>query len=300
MTERTRYLPPLPARPADAHKGSFGTVIVFGGSTEMIGAPALAATAAFRSGTGLVKIAAPGNVLPYILTVQPSATGLTMPINYNSNETLDAFAALNETLHNDAVLAAGPGMGTGVGQQRLVQMILRQVRPVVLDADGLNNLATLGDGRRAVRCPLVITPHPGEYRRLAQQVGLRTDPVAPESRVEAAEALAKAYGATVVLKGAATVVANEQQHFVNDTGNPALATAGTGDVLTGVIASLIAQGMSLFEAACLGVHLHGLAADLWVRRHSPAGMLAMDVANWVAHAVAELAPPRDDMPDDPA
>ena len=291
MTDRLTQLPPLPPRPLDAHKGTFGTVVVFGGSATMIGAPALCATAALRGGAGLVRIAAPSNILQSCLTIQPSATGISLPTNYNLNEVADQWGPLNESISAQSVLAIGPGMGCGPGQQRLVQMMLRQHRRVVLDADGLNNLAMLGDGRRAVRCPLVMTPHPGEYTRLAQQAGVRTEPTSSETRVAAAEQLAQAYGAVVVLKGAHTVVADGKQHYINDTGNPALATAGTGDVLTGLIAALLAQGMAMFDAAVLGVHLHGLAADLWAKRHSPAGMLAMDAAHWIPHAIAQLAPP---------
>ncbi len=290
MTERFSQLPARPDRPINAHKGTFGTVVIFGGSSMMPGAPALAATAALRGGAGLVRIAAPGNVVSACLAIQPSATGMALPTNYNVNEVADLWSPLNDTLGRDWVLALGPGMGVGAGQQRLVQMLLRQPRPVVLDADGLNNLATLGDGRRAVRCPLIMTPHPGEFTRLAQQAQIRLDPTDPESRVAAAEQMAAAFNSVVVLKGANTVVANRERHYVNQTGNPALATAGTGDVLTGLIASLLAQGMDRFEAAVLGVHLHGLAADLWAAKHGPAGMLAMDVTNWIPHAIAAIQP----------
>ncbi len=288
MTEPRTHPPAPPDRPADAHKGTFGTVAVIGGSAVMPGAAALGATAALRGGAGRVRIAAPANVLPLCLTIQPSATGIMLPANYEPRGVSEGLGRLNDMLGARTVLAIGPGMGVGPGQQRLVQMMLRQNRPVVLDADGLNNLVAMGDGRRAVRCPLVMTPHPGEYRRLARPVALRLDPTDPDTRLAAAEELARAYGATVVLKGALTIVADSERHYVNHTGNPALATAGTGDVLTGLIAALIAQGMELFDAAALGTHLHGLAADLWARRHSPAGLLAMDAANWIPHAIAEM------------
>lgn len=273
-------LPALPDRPADAHKGTFGTVAVVGGSTDMIGAPAIAAGAALRTGCGLARLVCPGHVLPFAIVAEPSATGLPIDYDAEPRQTADRISG---KLRDGDVLAVGPGMDQARGPQRLVEALLRRSFTVVLDADGLNNLADMADAPMVPRCPLVMTPHPGEYQRLADAAHLHHDAKDPDQRVDAATALATAYGGIVVLKGRRTVIADADRHHVNQTGNPALATAGTGDVLTGMIASLIAQGLEPFDAAALGVHLHGLAADRWARTHGPVGL--------TARSLIELIPP---------
>jgi NAD(P)H-hydrate epimerase len=272
-------VPQVPARPADGHKGTFGTVVVFGGSPHMIGAPALSATAALRSGAGLVKLAVPETIVPFAITIEPGATGIPLPHITDSV----AVKRTLETIGDDTVLAVGPGMGVGDDQQTWLTKLLAKPNAMVLDADGLNNLSHLAAEFRGRTGPLVVTPHPGEFKRLAHAFDIDD-----ASRQHSAAALAKALNATVVLKGQHTVVTDGSRTYINQTGNPALATAGSGDVLTGVIAGLIAQRMPPLEAAVLGVYLHGLAADLWVAKHdgSPAGMLARDIASWIPHAIA--------------
>ena len=275
-------VPPPPHRPADAHKGTFGTVIVVGGSPTMIGAPALAAAAALRSGAGLVKIATAPDVLPHCIGIEPGATGLVLPRGGDA-PACDRFV---EALGDQVVLAVGPGFGVGPDQQAWVQRFLAQPRPVVLDADGLNNLAALSPSvANGSRGPLVLTPHPGEYRRLARSAGIEADPLHVDHRPRAAAALAEAYGAVVVLKGEHTVVSDGTFEFINHSGNPALATAGSGDVLTGALSAFIAQGLSASEAAVLAVHVHGLAADIWAEGNGPVGLKAMDLADLVPAAL---------------
>jgi len=279
----------LPLRPAAGHKGTFGTVIVVGGSSGYIGAPALCATAALRTGVGLARIAAPPQILPFALTIEPSATGIAR--DANPTEALNALN-LADPDHR-AVLAIGPGLGQNSGLQELVVTLLAGRRPVILDADGLNNLAAalcrdpqLLPVHHSVTRPLILTPHPGEFSRLATPLGITASPPDPAPRADAAGQLARACQAIVVLKGPHTVIADGQGHVLNRTGNVALATAGTGDVLTGVIASLLAQGCSAWDAAVLGAHLHGFAADLWARRHGQAGLAAMDLAHLLPDALA--------------
>jgi ADP-dependent NAD(P)H-hydrate dehydratase len=267
---------PAPPRPADAHKGTFGTVVVIGGSPTMIGAPAMAATAAFRAGAGLVKIMAPPQILPHCLTIEPSATGI-----YPDLRSLADLMNQKERL----VLAVGPGMGTGDEERQAIDSILKLSRPVVLDADGLNNLAALGDRVGAADSPLVLTPHPGEYRRLASAAGLEFDPTDASQRPLAAAALAQRYNAIVVLKGHRTIVSDGSRNFINTTGNAALAAAGSGDILTGLIAGFIAQEMTAMDAGVLGVYIHGLAADLWAREFGPAGLLARELAGLIPQAL---------------
>lgn len=277
----TSALPALPARPDDAHKGTFGTVVVVGGSPEMIGAPALAAGAALRIGCGLAKIATLRAIMPHCLTIEPSATGIAF--DYDGRDA--ATDTIERRLADGDVLAVGPGIGVGARQQDLIAGLLRIGHMVVLDADGLTNLASLRDATLVPRCPLVLTPHPGEFRRLADTTGVHDDPTNPAQRPAAAMKLAHAFNAVVVLKGRHTVIADEQHYVLNQTGNPALATAGTGDVLTGMIAGLIAQGMKRFEAATLAAHLHGLAADLWAAEYGPAGLTARTLIELIPKAM---------------
>lgn len=267
-------LPDAPGRPVEAHKGTFGTVVVVGGSERMIGAPALCAAAALRSGVGLVKVAVPASILQAVIAIEPGATGISLSEGTDSAEALFADADPGD----GAVLAVGPGWGTGTSRSELLDKILRGRRRVVLDADGLNVLAATGQPRPRTRPLLVLTPHPGEFRRLAAPLGIGEDPTDERTRPRAAAKLAETHDAVVVLKGRHSIVADAGRYSVNQTGNPALATAGSGDILTGTIAALWAQGMAPFDAAVLGTHLHGLAADLWAKSHGNSGLTAFDLA----------------------
>ncbi len=280
--EQVTAIPAPPARPDDAHKGTFGTVIVVGGCATMIGAPAICATAALRGGVGLCKVATEPRVLPFVLSVQPSATGIELGDDAHAIDAADP--------QGGAVLAIGPGLSTAQRAAGLIEPLLfapHHARPYVLDADGLNLLAR--SGRRLNHgVPRVLTPHPGEFRRLAQPLGITHDPTDDAQRPDAAGELATLHRGTVVLKGHRTVVSDGRRVFVNDSGNAALATAGSGDVLTGLIAALLAQGMDAFDAAVLGVHAHGRAADAWARESGPAGMTAMDLAQRLPAALHAL------------
>ena len=274
-----------PPRPADGHKGTFGTVIVVGGCDTMIGAPALCARAALRSGVGLVKIACPAKILPHVLTIEPSATGIAL-----GNEPEDALAQI-ELADPDqkAVLAVGPGLGQENVRGELVAALLQGPRAMVLDADGLNLLAKrIREIEPQEHAPLVLTPHPGEYRRLADALGIEANPVDPDLRVHATSQLASQLNAIVVLKGQNSVIADSEHYAINRTGNPVLATAGSGDVLTGTIASLIAQGMLPFDAARLGAHVHGAAADQWTKQRGCRGLRAIELADELSAAISDL------------
>jgi len=255
--------------------------MVIGGSATMIGAPALCAGAALRTGCGLAKIMTWPELIPHVLTIEPSATGLEIPY-LDSDAEVERFVA---QLADHTVLAVGPGMSQREQAVRGVEVILQHDRPTVLDADGLNNLAKLGDRIDKPACPLVMTPHPGEFARLAAASGIDADPIDPDRRPEAAARLAARYGAVVVLKGRHTIVSDGDRCCVNQTGNPALATAGSGDILTGIISSLMAQGLDRFDAAILGAHLHGLAADIWAEQFGPVGMMARDLAELIPEAM---------------
>jgi len=271
------HLPALPARPRDGHKGTFGTVVVVGGSPTMLGAPCLAAAGALRAGCGLVRLAVSAALLPFCLVAEPSATGLALGE--------DAERTLPAGLAADDVVAVGPGWGGGAGPERLLAVLLAAPQRLVIDADGLNALARIGvRAGRPREAAMVLTPHPGEFRRLADVFAIPGDPLDPIQRPAAAQALARCLGAVVVLKGRGSVVADAGRVQVIATGGPALAIAGSGDVLTGVIAALIAQGLDGFAAAWLGAHLHGLAGDLWTRRCGPSGLTARDLAGLIPEA----------------
>lgn len=257
----------------------------------MMGAPALCASGALRSGAGLVKIAASATVLPVAITIEPGATGIVL-----SESVTDNVCSIDQAdPDNRAILAVGPGMGYSNDAQQLVAALLQDKRTVVLDADGLNLFAKLEQPRPTPRPSLVMTPHPGEFTRLAQPLGITASPTEPHERPQAAAQLATALFAVVVLKGSNTVVSDGGRVYINQTGNPALATAGCGDVLTGMIAALIAQGMAPFDAAVLGVHLHGLAADLWAAKHGHSGLTARELAallpdTYNQHRISPLTP----------
>ncbi len=284
-------VPEAPRRSLNGHKGTFGTVIVIGGCATMPGAPALTARAALRSGAGLVKLATDARTLGVSLGFCASVTGLVLEGG------ADEMAAAIERADppQRAVLAVGPGWGVVSerhdARAELLRRLLAGPRRVVLDADGLNVLAKnegLGQCRRtgdATGVDCVMTPHPGEFRRLVASLpaawAVAEDPTRALDRPRAAAGLARAFRSVVVLKGSATVVsdADGTRVYRNSSGNPALATGGTGDVLTGLIAGLMAQGMSGFDAACLGVWAHGHAADGWAKEHGVAGMLAEVLAD---------------------
>lgn len=296
-------LPPLPPRDPYGHKGTFGTVLVVGGhfgvdgERTMLGAPALAATAALRGGAGLAVLAMHGELLAAGLTLAPAATGVTLP--FAEDGRLDASGAaerIDGALAGASVVVLGPGFGQGYTEQQIVVRLLAQdLVPIVLDADGLNALASLADGFRDVRAPLVMTPHPGEFARLADAIGMTSDLSSSEGRVTAAAELARRSGAIVVLKGSGTVVSDGLRAWVNATGNAALATGGSGDVLAGLIGGFVAQfargpraALDLFDAARLAVAIHGGAADRWAERHGSSGLLPNDLAAEIPDAMAAL------------
>lgn len=280
----TFELPPLPERPDDSHKGTFGTVIVVGGSRNMIGAPALTANAAFRTGAGLVKLACPESILPHCLTIEPCATGIGLSLDSEDAAKDTADILLNEITDN-SVIAIGPGFGIGDAQKHLLRRILTQDRPVVIDADGLNNLVKIDPATLQIKCPLVLTPHPGEFKRLADVLNIHDDPTNHLQRPHAALNLSNALNAIVVLKGNQTIVSDGNAIYHNTTGNPALATGGTGDVLTGIITSFLAQGMDTMGASAVGVYLHGLSGDLFADIHGPAGLKATDLPPLIPNAM---------------
>lgn len=264
----------LPARPRNAHKGRFGHVLIVAGSTGKTGAAAMTAAAAVRSGAGLVTVAVPAT-LNHILEIK-TTEAMTEPLpedgqGFLTPEALDRVLALAE---GKTVLALGPGLGQTPGVKTLVrELVTRCPLPLVMDADGLNALADAVDLLRQARRQVILTPHPGEMARLT---GSRVEAV-NHDRLGMARDFAGKFGVVLALKGYRTVVAApDGRLYLNTTGGPYMASGGMGDILTGIIAALVAQGLPVLEAAELGVYVHGLAADM-ASTQRPMGLAASDL-----------------------
>jgi len=286
----------LPSRDPDGHKGTFGTVGVVGGATGervMVGSAALAALAALRTGCGLATIAAPEPVINPILSVAFEATGVALPILPDGSLHASRAAELIDThLATARVLAIGPGFGVGEAQRQVVlRLISREQQPLVLDADALTLLAGSQGVQHDFHAPAILTPHPGEFARLAEAFEVDPRPEGEDQRVAAAAALASRLGVVVVLKGPRTVVTDGIRVHVNTTGNAGLATGGSGDVLTGICAGLVAQflgRLDLLECAVWAAHLHGLAADLLANHHGDSPRLARDLLDSIPQALLTI------------
>jgi ADP-dependent NAD(P)H-hydrate dehydratase len=252
-------VPRLPARAAEGHKGDYGHVVIVGGSRGMAGAVGLAAMAALRSGSGLVSVAVPEPSLAIVAGYEPSYMTWPLPADEAGRVAGGAFSALEPLLKRATAVAVGPGIGRSEALTGLVFELFESLElPLVVDADGLNALAERAwPVPRAAR---LLTPHPGEYRRLC--------PDAPRDRSELdAHALkwGEAKQVTLILKGHRSLIADAGKASWNSTGNPGMATGGTGDVLTGIVTALIGQGLAPGEAARLACHVHGRAGDLAAR-----------------------------------
>ena len=236
-------IPQLKPRADDAHKGDFGKVCVIAGSTGMSGAAALAGRAALRCGAGLVRVATPKSVLPIVASIEPSFTTIALAEDSSGRISAKAINTILEAVGDNDALAFGPGIGVSGGLQSVLQILLEQdgLR-LVIDADGLNNLAKMKDWAVKLKAKLILTPHPGEMKRLWRGVFRKE---LPGDRQEQAVQLAQRTKTIVALKGAGTVVSDGGKVYVNKTGNPGMATAGSGDVLTGAIAALAGQGLNL-------------------------------------------------------
>jgi NAD(P)H-hydrate epimerase len=282
--ETITTIPPLPPRPLDGHKGTFGRVLVVGGNDGMIGAPVLAGTSALRTGSGLVQLAVPRSILSTALSITPELIGLALGKAAGKDQLLEAGEKA------DAIVI-GPGLGQTPESSGRLTRLVRLEKPMVVDADGLNLLAKMKVWPKFFKAHAVLTPHPGEMARLGALIGRTAVPTDEEGRIEIARAAAKAFGQVVLLKGSRTVVTDGERVYVNTTGNSALSKAGTGDVLSGVIGSLLGQGMERFDAACLGAHLHGRAGEIAGERLGLRSVLARDVVEALPQAIQEQPSP---------
>jgi ADP-dependent NAD(P)H-hydrate dehydratase / NAD(P)H-hydrate epimerase len=280
----------LPQRPEDANKGTFGKVVVGGGSARYIGAPRLVATAAYRSGAGLVTIACPKSLIPSLAGGIAEATWLPLDESEAGGIAGAAAVALRTEWRAFDAAIIGPGMGNDEDTAAFLWAVLpdlaEDVRGVVIDADALNALATFVDGRERVPANAILTPHPGEMARL-----LKTTVTDVQSRrLEVARDAAVRFGCTVVLKGAHSVIAAaDGRARLSPFANPLLATAGSGDVLAGIIGSYVGQGMELFEAACLGVYMHAATGEALREEMGVSGLLAGDIATRLPRVTKDIA-----------
>ncbi|MDI6703834.1 MAG: NAD(P)H-hydrate dehydratase [bacterium] len=281
---KDKELPPFPNRLPDVHKGGCGRVVVIAGSIGFTGAAALTSDASLRIGAGLVTLCIPRS-LNSIMEMKLQEV-ITKPLPETSDISLNmqAYEEIMELSSGCDCLAIGPGLGRNPETQELVRKLIQEVdKPIVLDADGIN----------ALQCPkillatknVVITPHPGEMARLLKK---GTDEI-QKDRIGISREFAKDYKVVVVLKGAGTVIADPKGDvYINSTGNPSMATAGTGDVLTGMLAGLIAQGMDVISASCLSVYLHGVCGDLAAEKKG-VSLIASDLISEIPGAINSLS-----------
>jgi ADP-dependent NAD(P)H-hydrate dehydratase len=279
-------LPRLPPRAAQSHKGDYGRVLVLGGSRGMAGAAALAGMAALRSGAGLVRVAVPEVVQATVAGFEPSYMTVGLPADTHGLLAAEALPDLLAQLPWATAAAIGPGLGQSAAVCELVCHVYRHAaQPLVVDADALNALAQRSDVLAQPRGPRLLTPHPGELARLT---GV---PVADLQRDRSTwtARFAAQWRAVVVLKGHATCISDGERTFLNPTGNPGMATGGTGDVLSGVLAALLAQGMPPLQAARLGAYVHGLAGDLAAAALGEVSLIASDLLRYLGEAFRRCA-----------
>jgi NAD(P)H-hydrate epimerase len=280
--KRIVTLPPLPPRPIEGHKGMFGRVLVVGGGEGMIGAPALAGTAALRTGAGLVQIATLKPILAATLSITPELIGL--PLSGT------AMASLLKAAEAADALAIGPGMGQLPDAKARLMRLIQLKKLMVLDADALNILAAEKRWPAKFNASAILTPHPGEMKRLAKLLKRSDVPTDDDGRIELATVAATTFKQVLVLKGSRTVVTDGEKVYLNRTGDSSLSKAGTGDVLSGMLATLLAQGMDRFDAACAATWLHGKAGEIAGERLGRRCVLARDVIDAIPAALKAYQP----------
>lgn len=278
--------PKLPPRVADGHKGTYGRVLIVAGSRGMTGAAVLAGSAALRGGAGLVRVACPADVQGIVAMGNSCYTTAAIP--QHADGTYSATSA-DEVIHlaEDAdVVAIGPGLGSRADIGVLVRTVVLATpgKPTILDADALNVLAPYTEDFGTRTAPLILTPHPGEFARL---LGVSTADVQANREPLAVE-FAERFGVVLLLKGHRTIVTDGQQVYTNTTGNAGLATGGSGDVLTGLIAAILGQGLTAFDAAALGAWVHGRAGDLAAAELSQVALIASDLLEYLPDVFRQL------------
>jgi ADP-dependent NAD(P)H-hydrate dehydratase len=252
----------------------------------MTGAAALVGRAALRAGAGLVRVATTKSALPIVASIEPSYTTLPLPEDAAGRVSSKAINAILNAAEENDVVAIGAGIGRSTGLRSVVETLAQQEGlRLLIDGDGLNNLSQLTGWPKKRKAELVLTPHPGEMKRLWS--GLFREEM-PEDRRQTATRVARATQAVVALKGAGTVVTDGERVYVNTTGNPGMGTAGAGDVLTGITSALMGQGLSNFNATVLGVYVHGLAGDIAAAQLGQVSLIATDIIDFLPEAFKRL------------
>ncbi len=280
--EQIFRLPAMRLRSPTSHKGSFGNVLIVAGSRGMSGAACLAGSAALHGGAGLVTVATPNCIADVVAGFHPAYMTVALP-DEAGRLSVAAVSELDLAVDGKSCVAIGPGLGQSAGVTDLVYHAVEGIDlPMVIDADGLNafadNPARLA--ARSVTAPRILTPHPGEFARLLQ----RTTRDVQAERLALASQFATTNNVVLLLKGHQTLVVDGERFYVNPSGSPALSTGGTGDVLTGLIAALLGQGLEPFEAAQLGVFLHGKAGEIAGARYSEQFVTAVQIVEGLADA----------------
>ena len=275
----------IPARPRNSYKGDFGHIFVVAGSKGRTGAALMTANACLRTGSGLVTLGVP-ETLADIFQCRVTEE-MVLPLPDKGNGTLDERALdtiLDFTARKADVIAIGPGIGISANTEKIVSHLVRtSAVPVVIDADGLNSLSNAAGVLKNAKSPVIITPHPGEMSRLLK-IDISIQDI-EKDRIQTAVTFSRQTGIYVVLKGAPTIIAApEGTAFINTTGNPGMATAGSGDVLAGIVASLVGQGLNPLDAAVLGVYMHGLAGDEASRAKGEHSLIASDIIDHICDA----------------
>jgi NAD(P)H-hydrate epimerase len=283
-------LPQLPPREAASHKGHYGRALLIGGSAGMTGAIGLAGMGALRGGAGLVTLGVPATCQPVVAAYEPSYMTWALTADSEGRLDLPALDLIKQRQADFNCWACGPGLGRSAALVQLVAWLYENIeQPLILDADAIHALGEREEGLAAPAGPRILTPHPGEFQFLNPPRGPTTS--ATEQLRERDEArateLAQMHQLVIVLKGHRTLVTDGQQSFRNDTGNPGMATGGSGDVLTGLITALVCQGLDVLSAACLGVHVHGRAGDLAALQLGQAGLIASDLVQFLPVAMDE-------------
>ncbi|MFH1848053.1 MAG: NAD(P)H-hydrate dehydratase [Candidatus Omnitrophota bacterium] len=276
----------LSNRRSNTHKGDYGHVFVLAGSAGFTGAAYLCSQAALLTGSGLVTLGLPKGLNTILARKLTEVMTRPLPQTRGQSLSLKAFCGIKEFSRKADVIAIGPGLSQNRSTQSLVRKVVSLIdRPMVIDADGLNAIAghaSILKTSGKMAAPKIITPHPGEMARL---IGRDTKYV-QENRKKVAKNFASRYNIITVLKGHRTIIADPKGNtYINRTGNPGMASGGVGDVLTGMIASLLGQGLKAFEAARTGVYLHGLAGDIAAKKKGQASLIASDLLDMLPRAI---------------
>lgn len=273
-------LPWPPQRPADSHKGDYGLALIMGGSRGMCGAVALAGKAALRSGAGLVRLAVPDRCLELVASFEPSYMTVPLPDDDAGRLTSAAGAAIRRAAELATAVAVGPGLGRSDELTRLTVDLYRQLpQPAVFDADALYALSREPAVLAEPGGPRILTPHVGEFRRLVGQDISDRETLEREAQRRAAE-----WKIVMILKGHRSFITDGVHAFHNPSGNPGMATCGSGDVLTGVVTALVCQGLAPLDAARLGAYVHGRAGDLGAGQIGQISLTATDLVDWLPEA----------------